>query len=111
MLNSFKKIQWTEHAKIKMRQYGLSKGKIMQVLRKPDRQEQGIAPSTLAVMQTKKLFGNAKMKKAPPGEIWLMYRDIKGERRIISCWWYPGISKPGEAVPVPPDIMAELSIL
>jgi hypothetical protein len=44
-----------------------------------------------------------------------MYKDIKnsskyGEqiRRIISAWRYPGISKPGEEIPVPEEIRREL---
>ena len=44
-----------------------------------------------------------------PGEIWLMYKDVKKQsegniRKIISAWRYPGISKPGEAIPIPEDI-------
>ncbi len=101
------KLFWTEHAKIKMRQYGLSKSKLMQLIYKPERKEQGIALGTTAVMQTKKSYSMAKVKR-PPGEIWLMYQDKKGIRSIISAWRYPGISKPGEAVPIPEDIRQEL---
>ena len=43
-----------------------------------------------------------------PGEIWLMYKDVKDFRKIISAWRYPGISKPGEAIPIPEDIRLEL---
>ncbi|MDP3733085.1 MAG: hypothetical protein Q8Q91_00945 [Candidatus Daviesbacteria bacterium] len=111
---SNKKIFWTEHSKIKMRQYGLSAGKLLQVIRKPERKEKGIAPGTTAVMQTRKVYASLKsiqVKKRliPPGEIWLMYKDIKDIRNIISAWRYPGISKPGESIPIPDDIRRELS--
>lgn len=110
---SNKKIFWTTHAKIKMRQYGLSAGKLLQIIQKPQRKERGIASGTTAVMQTRKVYANLKSiatrkKQVPPGEIWLMYKDIKDIRNIISAWRYPGISKPGEAVPIPDDIKQEL---
>ena len=111
MLNSFKKIKWTEHAKLKMRQYGLSKSKLMNVLQKPERKEQGIAGDTIALMQTKKILSRpsgAIAKNKPPGEIWLMYQDNNKERKIISAWRYPGISKPGESIPIPKDILRQL---
>ena len=96
-----------------MRQYGLSKQKLLGILHKPERREAGIVPGTTAVMKTNKIFFKekkitvknawAKPKRAP-GEIWLMYRDVKDLRRIISAWRYPGVSKPGEAIPIPEDI-------
>jgi hypothetical protein len=53
----------------------------------------------------------SKPKKAP-GEIWVMYKEVKIDsvptRKIISAWRYPGISKPGEAIPIPEDIRQEL---
>ena len=109
------KIFWTEHSKIKMKQYGLSKQKILGILRKPERVEQAIVPGLMAAMKTNKVFFNQKqitLKKAwqkpkkTPGEIWLMYKDVKakGERKIISTWRYPGVSKPGEEIPIPEDI-------
>ncbi|MCX6724051.1 MAG: hypothetical protein NT155_02625 [Candidatus Staskawiczbacteria bacterium] len=113
-----------------MKQYGLSKQKLLGILYKPERKEQGIVPGTSAVMKTNKkfgnktgsLFGNRKMGNPPkaiafrraraPGEIWLMFKDVKvaevATRKIISAWRYPGISKPGEAIPVPDDIRQEL---
>ncbi len=102
MLGKYKKLFWTEHVKIKMRQYGLSKSKLMQLLYKPERKEKGIAPGCTALMQTR------KSKMIPPGEIWLMYHDIKDLRKIISAWRYPGISKHGESIPIPEDILEEL---
>lgn len=100
-----------------MRQYGLSKQKLLGILYGPERKEKGIVPGTTAVMKTNKTFFKAKqitlakawqrLKKAP-GEIWIMYKDVKNFRRIISAWRYPGISKPGEEIPIPEDIKKEL---
>ena len=106
MLVKYRKIYWTDHSKIKMRQYGLSKSKLINLLHRPERKEKGIAIGTTAVMQTKKSYSNSlsKVKKAP-GEIWLMYKDVKDLRKVISAWRYPGVSKPGEAV----GIIAEYS--
>lgn len=109
-----KKLFWTEHSKIKMRQYGLSAGKLLQIIRKPERKEKGVAPGCTALMQTRKVFISAKAlaarktKPVPPGEIWLMYKDVKDQRRVISAWRYPGISKPGDSIPVPEEIRQAL---
>lgn len=107
MVLVFKKIQWTAHAELKIKQYGLSKTKVLAVVRKPERVEEGIAEGTTAAMQSNKKYGSA-LAKRPPGEIWLMYRDVEGVRRIISAWRYPGISKPGESIPIPEEIRQEL---
>ncbi len=101
-----KKIFWTEHSKLKMRQYGISKMKLLNLLRKPERQEEGIAEGTKAVMQSNKSFSKTKR---PNGEIWLMYADNKEFRKIISAWRYPGISKPGESIPIPKDILDHIA--
>jgi len=115
MANMFKKIEWTAHSLMKMKQYGLSKSKLMKILYKPERKEQGIVPGTMAVMETKKIYSNIKTKPTaftkavrPPGEIWLMYKEEKQSRRVISAWRYPGISKPGEEIPMPKDIREEM---
>jgi len=126
MSQVFKKLFWTEHSKIKMKQYGLSKQKLLGILYKPDRKEQGIVPGTTAVMRTNKKFGSKTVlifedkkegnslkvrtfkRVRAPGEIWLMYKDAKDIRKIISAWRYPGISKPGEEIPIPKDIRQEL---
>ncbi|MCX6719533.1 MAG: hypothetical protein NTV36_00245 [Candidatus Staskawiczbacteria bacterium] len=122
MVVAYKKIVWTEHSKIKMRQYGLSTQKLLNILRKPERKEKGIVPGTVGVMKTNKIFFKEKKitlekawqrPKKAPGEIWLMYRDTKSAslgaiRKIISAWRYPGISKPGEEIPMPEDIRQEL---
>lgn len=120
MAEKYKKIHWTEHSKIKMRQYGLSRLKLIKLIYKPERKEVGIVPGTTAVMQSNKIYSKPKtlvvlkkgffqksIKKAP-GEIWLMYKDIKDIRKVISAWRYPGVSKPGEDIPIPQDIRQEL---
>lgn len=113
-----KHLFWTEHAKAKMRQYALSKTRLIQMLYTPERKEAGIVPGTVAVMRTNKLFRTISKKmpiiknhwqpKKVPGEVWLMYKDDKDLRKIISAWRYPGVSKPGESIPVPEDIRQEL---
>ena len=117
MENKFKKFSWTEHSKVKMRQYGLSKSKLLSILRKPERKEQGIALGTIAVMRTNKIFFKQKKitvseawkkPQKAPGEIWIMYKDTKDFRKVISAWRYPGVSKPGEEIPIPEDIKNEL---
>ena len=37
-----------------------------------------------------------------------MYKDVQNLRKIISCWRYPGVSKPGEKIPIPEDIKQEI---
>ena len=104
-----------------MRQYGLSKQKLLGILYKPERKEHGIVPGTTAVMKTNKVFFKEKQitvakawqkPKKAPGEIWLMYKDVKmalvPTRKVISAWRYPGVSRPGEAIPIPEDIRIEL---
>lgn len=108
-ITGYNKIHWTEHAKIKMRQYGLSKNKLMMLMRRPERKEQGIAPGTTALMQSNKQYRmNLVKAKQPAGEIWLMYKDVHEGRKVISAWRYPGVSKPGESIPIPEDIVREL---
>ena len=114
----FKKNTWTQHSQLKTKQYGLSKSKLLQILYKPERKELGIVPGTLAVMKTnpvrnytrKRAISNGASKSylKVPGEIWLMYKDIKNTRTIISAWRYPGVSKPGEKIPIPDDIRQEI---
>jgi len=118
-----KPLVWTEHSKIKMRQYGLSQQKISGILRKPERKEKAIVPGLIAVMKTNKKFvnktivllkekkspkANAFRRASPPGEIWVMYKDSKDQRKIISAWRFPGVSKPGEEIPIPEDIKRDL---
>jgi len=101
---------WTEHAKIKMRQYRLSESRVKRVLRFPKRLEVGVAPETVAGMQP------AGSKKHPY-EIWVMWTNSKSpianskakfnarqKTTIISTWRYPGISPVHEPPPIPEDV-------
>jgi hypothetical protein len=125
MSQVFRKFHWTDHSKIKMKQYGLSKQKIMGILRNPERKEKAIVPGLVAVMKTNKVYFSQKqitLKQAwknpkmnsqkAPGEIWVMFKDTKinlgSIRKIISAWRYPGVTIPGEQALVPEDIKREL---
>lgn len=68
------------------------------VLNAPERVETGIAPETVAVMQTQRGPKNSH-------EIWAMVADDRTKRRVISAWRYPGKTKPGE--PLPSEILKE----
>ncbi len=81
-------------------------------MRSPDRKEEGIAPSTLAVMKR-----NDTPKKKE--EVWVMYatagdgknptpRFGGSKKTMISAWRYPGKSKPGKQIPIPDDILEEI---
>lgn len=112
-------IFWTEHSKEKMKFYNLSENRLKSILRNPHREEKGIAPRTVAIMQA------TKSKK--PTEIWLMYQiaSLKGAKLlkrslapyqkakikkknerivIISAWRYPGTSPVG-APPIPSEVL------
>jgi hypothetical protein len=97
------KLVWTTHATMKMRFYGLSEYRVKRVIDYPKRIEKGIAEETLGLMQP---AGSAKH----PYEIWVMIQDEKSKdkrnRRIISAWKYPGVTKPGE--PLPREILSEI---
>jgi hypothetical protein len=113
---------WTEHAKFKMQYYGLSAQKILGVIRRPKRKEEGIVENTIAVMQP------AGSKR--PSEVWVMYqlknsklqisnsKKIQNSKfkirnsanrqiRIISAWRYPGISP--KKNPIPEEIIREIA--
>jgi hypothetical protein len=110
---------WTRHIKNKMVFYGLSESRIKGVLRSPKRKEEGIAPNTTAVMKR-----NDRGKKKE--EIWVMFQKKKKlnnkienpsgytlnpnvlKTLMISAWRYPGISKKGNQIPIPEDILEEL---
>ncbi len=106
---------WTEHAKFKLKQYGLSEQRIRRVIRSPYRKEEGIVKNTVAVMQpqsSKKVDGKEFWKQ----EIWAMYQKerktkklslIPGKFKIISAWRYPGVSPKNN--PIPEDILQEIS--
>ena len=101
ILKKSKTLFWTNHAKGKMRFYGLSEQRILRVLHMPSRIEEGIAPNTIAIMQS------AGSKKHPY-EIWAMIAETKARRKIISAWKYPGKTKPGD--PLPEEILKEMKL-
>ncbi|MBZ1348528.1 MAG: hypothetical protein KYQ20_02100 [Candidatus Nealsonbacteria bacterium] len=101
------KIFWTKHSKRKMQYYNLSEKRVLRILRKPDRIEEGIAPQTIAKMQ---ITGTLKHQT----EIWMMYQTLKmrnsGQElkiKIISAWRYPGRTLIGERPIIPEDTLKE----
>jgi len=94
-------IIWTKHVIEKMKYYGLSENRLRNVLWRPKRVEEGIAPQTIALMQP---YGSSKK----PKEIWLMFQEFrqkgKKKRRIISAWRYPGITPKGKQIYLPDDV-------
>jgi len=96
-----KEIHWTRHIKEKMRQYQLSERRLLKVLRKPERKEVGVAPETIASMQT------AGTKKNPY-EVWIMFQRKRNKIRMISAWKYPGKSPIREPPPIPEDVLENL---
>jgi len=123
---------WTEHAKFKMQFYGLSAQKILGVISKPARKEDGIVKNTVAVMKpvNPKIVDNKTVWKQ---EVWVMYQRKaknhppageagnsnvktaiqnpkltgKNQIRIISAWRYPGVSP--KRNPIPGEILDEIS--
>jgi len=93
-----------------MRFYGLSEARVKRVINSPKRIEEGIAPKTIAMMQS------AGSKKHPY-EIWVMIqkkRQGTGNKRqevtkVVSAWRYPGITKPGDLLPE--EILRELKLI
>ena len=111
------KYTWTVHAIEKMRYYRLSESLVKRVIRFPKRTEQAIAPKTIGAMQPK---GTAKN----PREVWVMYTEegkklkdksnkfgkmslASSKKKIISAWIYPGVTKPGDPIPVPEDMLED----
>ncbi len=104
-----KSLFWTAHSKDKMRFYRLSESRVKRVLHSPKRIEEGIAPDTIAIMQpqsVKSEMENGKRKEIWTQEIWVMLEETKKERKIISAWRYPGMTKAGE--PLPEEILKEM---
>jgi hypothetical protein len=103
------RFSWTNHIKNKIVQYRFSESRLKRILNNPDRKEEGIALKTLAVMKRNDR-GNKKE------EIWLMYQKKQSAKNkalkitMISAWRYPGISKPGKEIPIPPEIAEELGL-
>ena len=90
-VRSQKSLHWTAHSRAKMRYYKLSEARAKRVIHTPKRIEEGIAPNTIAMMQS---AGSEKH----PYEIWVMIQDIKAGRKVISVWRYPGITKPRDEI-------------
>lgn len=99
ILKKPKIVYWTRHSRDKMHFYRLSEARLKRVIRSPQRIEEGIAPDTVAMMQS---AGSAKH----PYEIWLMIQDEKSRRKVISAWRYPGKTKSGQSLPA--EILREL---
>lgn len=99
---------WTEHVKFKMRHYGLSPQRVLGIISKPARKEEGIVKNTIAVMKpvsVKTTAGKPIWKQ----EIWAMYQRNKKSRqiKIISAWRYPGVSP--QKNPIPEEIINEIA--
>ncbi len=99
------KYAWTNHVVGKMVYYRISESLVKRVVRFPKRVETGIAPNTIACMQS---TGSKKR----PSEVWTMYQSVGDKKKkIISTWRYPGVSKVGEPIPIPEEILNELTEL
>ncbi len=88
-----------------MKQYGLSLQKVRGVIRRPQRREVGIVLKTVAVMQPVNPKTEDK-KTTWKQEVWVLYKEDAGKKKIISTWRYPGISQKRD--PIPEDILQEL---
>ncbi len=112
---------FTKHAEYKMKQYSLSVQKVRSVIRNPKRKEVGIVSNTIAVMQPVSIKKNLKQTikstwqkpvtsnaqgESWSQEIWALYKEEAGKKKIISAWRYPGMSPKGE--PIPEEILQEL---
>ena len=137
-VNTFRKpkvLYWTAHSRAKMRFYGLSEQRVRRVIHSPRRIQEGIAPHTIAIMQPNAVISDKRPIRRTQGkhmtwdrgvkkiltseggagrgemwkqEIWVMIKEEKARRKIISAWRYPGMTKPGD--PLPPEIIRELRI-
>jgi len=92
---------WTNHAQSKMNYYHISEGRVKRIINTPKRIEEGIAPKTIAMMQSADTNKN-------PYEIWVMTQKRAERLKIISVWRYPGITKPGEKLP--DELIRELKL-
>lgn len=101
IIQSTQPMRWTEHARQKMRFYGLSENRLKRVLRHPTRVEHGIAPATTALMQP------ATVKHT--SEIWIMVMKRRAQLIVITAWRYPGKSPIRGNLPVPIDIQRAIS--
>src|SRR5579863_6219638 len=92
-----KQIVFTAHAKAKMQFYKLSPSRVRHVLNSQKRIEEGVAPKTVAMMQPGSIKTSGT-KETWPQEIWVMIQDAPQERKIISAWRYPGVTKPRSGI-------------
>ena len=99
LIKKLKSLHWTSHSRMKMNFYRLSEGRVKRVINLPERIEVGIAPNTIAMMQSVK-------SPKHPYEIWVMIQETRVKRRVISAWRYPGKTRPGD--PIPEEILREL---
>ncbi|GIW65182.1 MAG: hypothetical protein KatS3mg093_161 [Candidatus Parcubacteria bacterium] len=99
------KVIWTKHSEKKMKFYNLSKSRVLRIVKKPYRIEEGIAPKTIALMQPAKILKKNK-KPTWKQEIWTMIQKSELGIKIISAWRYPGISP--AINPIPEEIIREL---
>ena len=115
------KYEWTKHALLKMRYYGLSEQRVKRIIRAPFRSEEGVLEKAIAVMQPASVYRDKDGKKTWKQEIWAMYKLVSSKRakhktqipnykqdiiRIITAWRYPGVSKKRD--PIPEDILREV---
>jgi len=92
LIKKLKSLHWTSHSRAKMNFYRLSEGRVKRIINLPERIEVGIAPNTIAMMQSVK-------SQKHPYEIWVMIQEAGAKRRVISAWRYPGRTKPGDSIP------------
>lgn len=112
--------EWTKHALLKMRHYGLSEQRIKRVIRAPFRYEEGVLEKAIAVMQPASVYRDKDGKKMWKQEIWTMYilakrgsskkQDTRDKKiRVITAWRYPGVSKKRDAIPE--EVLSEVRSL
>ncbi len=127
------KYYWTSHAKMKMRHYGLSAQRVIRVIRRPLRIQEGVTNGTIAVVQPQSTRRGKDGQKIWTNEIWVMYQiksqsannknesqmdnkmiqflnknsQSQKQMRIISAWRYPGKTDPKDTLP--DEIMNEIA--
>ncbi len=105
-----KRYSWTKHSIQKMKFYGLTPQRVLRVLKKPDRCQEGIVENCIACMQS--------LKNKAKSEIWVMYTTKiksfsnekldKNHKRIITAWRYPAVSPVQDEIPIPTEILEEV---
>jgi hypothetical protein len=95
------KVIWTKHSERKLKEYQLSKSRILRIIKNPYRIEEGVVPNTIALMRPLKI-----KNKTWKQEIWTMIQKSKDGIKIISAWRYPG--KSPKQNPIPHYILEEL---